>query len=108
MSDPFEVLIARPVIEDLAAMTGRVQNKFFNAVVLLQRFPEIGHEYAAEPDEDELPFPCREYHLPDTTKTIYYTVDEFMCIVKVFALIDQRRNPSYRFRGVDEARLEDF
>lgn len=89
-------------------MTDLVQSRFFNATDLLGRFPEIGHDYVAEPDEDELPFPCKEYHLPHTTKTIYYTLDERSGTVKVFALIDQRRNPSYRFRGIDECRLEGF
>lgn len=108
MSSACRMLIARPVIEDLASMTGQVKNRFFNAVDLLQRFPEIGHGYEAEPGEDELPFPCREYHLPGTTKTIYYALDAASGIVKVFALLDQRRNPANRFRGIDESRLEDF
>lgn len=108
MSDFYQVLIARPVIEDLAGMSSRVQNRFFNAIDLLQRFPEIGHDYEAEPDEDELLFPCREYHLPDTFKTIYYTLDEVSRAVKVFALIDQRRNSTYRFRGIDKSRLDDL
>ena len=87
---------------------GPGQNRFFNAVDLLQRFPEIGHGHEADLGEDELPFPCREYHLPGTTKTIYYALDAASGIVKVFALLDQRRNPANRFRGIDESRLEDF
>lgn len=74
----------------------------------MQRFPEIGHGHEADLGEDELPFPCREYHLPGTTKTIYYALDAASGIVKVFALLDQRRNPANRFRGIDESRLEDF
>ena len=64
--------------------------------------------HEADLGEDELPFPCREYHLPGTTKTIYYALDAASGIVKVFALLDQRRNPANRFRGIDESRLEDF
>lgn len=45
---------------------------------------------------------------PGTTKTIYYALDAASGIVKVFALLDQRRNPANRFRGIDESRLEDF
>lgn len=108
MSRAYEILVARPVVEDLAAMSGRVQSRFFKAAKLLQRFPELGHDYLAEPDDDELPFPCREYHLPDSSKTIYYTVDDAAATVSVFALIDQRRNPAYRFHGIDESRLEDL
>lgn len=107
-SEACEVLIARPVIEDLAAMPGRVQHRFFKATDLLRSFPELGHDYVPEPDEDELPFPCREYHMPDTSKTIYYTVDGSLRVVKVFALLDQRQNPSRRFRGIDESRLADI
>lgn len=108
MSRSYEVLIARPVVEDLAEVPGKVQSRFFKAVDLLQRFPELGHDYLAEPDDDEPPFPCREYHVPDSSKTIYYTVDDSTATVRVFALIDQRRNPAYRFRGIDESRLEDL
>lgn len=106
MSEGYEVQIALPVIEDLASMTGGVQYRFFKAVDLIQRFPELGHDYVAEPDEDDLPFPCREYHMPDTSKTIYYTIDCAQCLVKVFALLDQRLNPANRFRGVDESGFE--
>ena len=108
MSDVYEVLITRPVVEDLATQPVRVRKLFFNAVDRLGRFPEIGHEYVAEPYEDELPFPCREYHLPHTSKTIYYVTEGLAGSVKVFALVDQRRNPAYRFRGIDDSRLEDF
>lgn len=108
MSEIYEVLIARPVVDDLIMMSGGVQCRFFNATDLLRRFPDLGHDYVAEPDEDTLSFSCREYHLPDTSKSIYYTVDDSLGAVKVFALLDQRRNPSYRFRGIDKSRLEDM
>ena len=108
MSRAYEVLVARPVVEDLATMPRKTQSRFFKAIDLLGRLPELGHDYRPGPGDDDLPFACREYHLPDSSKSIYYTIDHSAFTVNVFALIDQRRNPAYRFRGIGESRLEDF
>lgn len=102
---PFSLTITRSVLDILAEGGEALEGKFFDCVDLIGSFPEIGGAYIPQDGDDEPPIPCRRYHILDTHKTIYYSVDREREEVRVFALVDQRRNPAYRFR---EARRSDL
>lgn len=99
MSD-YTVFTMPSVADSLLEAGVAVQNKYFHAVDIISSTPEIGRAYLPEDGEDVLPVPCRTYPLPSTTKTIYYHVDYERKTISVLGLIDQRRNPAYRFREV--------
>lgn len=94
----YQVITPRYVADALLESSISVQSKYLDVASLLKATPELGRSYIPENGDDEPPVPCRFYPMPDTTKTIFYTVDHVAKIVSVFALIDQRRNPAYRFR----------
>lgn len=102
---PFNVTITRSVLDALTGENESLEAKFFSCVETIGELPEIGGVYIPQDGDDEPPIPCRRFHIRDTYKTIYYSVDSGRGEVKVFALIDQRRNPAYRFK---EARRSDL
>ena len=85
-----------------------VQEKYFRAVNIISSSAEIGRLYIPEDNEDVLAIPCRTYPLPKTTKTIYYHVNHEQAVVDILGLIDQRRNPAYRFREVRQDGMDVF
>lgn len=103
----FNVAITRGVLDALVRETEALEAKFFDCVETIRSFPEIGGEYIPQNGDDEPPIPCRRYHILDTYKTIYYSVDQGREEIKIFALIDQRRNPAYRFREARQSDLGD-
>lgn len=94
----YSVAITSGVLDALRAEAPALEERFFHFVDLIGSFPEMGGEYIPEDGADDLPFPCRCYPIPSTSKTVFYRVDHEGQKVTVFALIDQRRNPAYRFR----------
>lgn len=103
----FSVAITRRVLDVLAGESEALEGRFFDCADMIGSFPEIGGEYIPQEGDDEPPIPCRRYHILDTYKTIYYSVDYKKEKVRLFALIDQRRNPAYRFREARQADLGD-
>lgn len=103
----FSVSITRSVLDVVAGESKMLEGKFFDCIDTIRTFPEIGSDYTPQNGDDEPPIPCRRYHILDTYKTIYYSVDSRREEVKVFALVDQRRNPAYRFREARQSDLGD-
>lgn len=99
----YDVIIARSVLDGLVKEAASLEEKFFHCVDLIGVFPDLGGPYVSQEGDDEPPVPCRRYPIPGTTKTIYYDIDHESRKVRIFGLIDQRRNPSYRFREVRQS-----
>lgn len=96
----YRVLTMPNVAVALLDVTESIQGRYLRALDVLASQPELGREYLPENGDDELPLPCRVFALPGSTKSIYYHVDHDERTIRVLGLIDQRRNPAYRFRDV--------
>ncbi len=99
MSD-YQVLVTQTAALMIVDASETVIEKYKKAVRVIASQPELGRKYLPENGDDELPISCRVFALPGCTKSIYYHIDHHEQTIQILGLIDQRRNPAYRFRDV--------
>lgn len=81
-------------------LSDTVFDRVERSMSLLSRHPYLGREYNPAYDAALPPVSCRVLYVGNTTKAIYYFVDEERQRVFVFYIGDARSDPMTRFVGI--------
>lgn len=86
--------------EQLLALPGKVYDRVSHTISLLEVMPGLGRPYEPEYEADLPPVSCQYMHVSNTTKCLYFTVDEEEKALSFFHLGDARQDPRMMFVGV--------
>lgn len=93
---PYEVRLTDEAFYALASLpSDRLLEHVEHDLILLETTPYLGEKYDPAYEAACPPFPCRVLFCEHLG--IYYSVDGAKQCVSVFAIEDQRRNPTERF-----------
>ena len=95
--DAYQAVYPRAFVEQLNELGSQQKDLVDRAAERLERFPWMGRESAVACSA--LPFPLREFSIPELHQVLFYSVEEERRLVLCWYLWDTRRNPRDMFTG---------